>query len=321
MACIPGLPQAATHGENCLCLRPHHLLCLFCHQGGGEPPDREAWALDAALASVAADRNLLLTLTTACNCMGGPENQPQLYDPATRRKDLQVLQRLNLAPGDTRPAHWLLRDAVPRFVPDLHGICDLGGQSGPAWPECPECRRGAYDRGLKAGLVPLRSAAEMDRAKQVSAGDIATATRLRLRPHHLLCILCFWGSGVDAPIAADNLWEPLVRMRAHPDIEVELVEGACMVCPPCHGWDARRNICDTTCALRDRLKDLNTFQMLGLAPGDVRSARDLYGLIRDRIADISAVCGNRNPDSLEWADCGGIHDGRFARARERGFFC
>lgn len=312
---------AATHGEECLCLRPHHLLCLFCLQGGGNPPDREAWKLDEVRARVQANRNLLLTLETAYNCMGGPTNEPTLYDPATRRKDLQVLQQLNLAPGDTRPAHWLLRNFVPEYLPTLNGLCDLGGATGPAWQECSECRTGAYARGLEAGLIPLHSAEQMACRKAASCAEIAAAGRLRIRPHHLLCIMCFWGTDPTGPIAADNLWEPLVRMRDNPEIEVELIEGACMVCPPCHGWDPERNLCDAACGLRDRLKDLNALQALGLAPGDVRPARVLYELIWERITDIRAICGNMNPKALEWHDCGGVQDGRQARARERGRFC
>lgn len=311
---------AATHGEPCIALRPHHLLCLLCLRGGGEPPDRGEWRLDEARRRIAADRNLLITLETAVNCMGGPTNQPARFDPATRRKDLQVLQQLNLAPGDTRPAHWLLRDVVPRLWPTLAGVCDLGGETGPAWRECPECRSGAYARGVAEGVIPLRSAEDMADDKKRSCAEIVSAERLRIRPHHLLCIMCFWGTGTDAPVAADNLWEPLLRMRDNPEIEVELVEGACMVCPPCHGWDPRRNICDAACGLRDRLKDLNTLQRLGLAPGDVRTARELYDLIWERITDIGEICGNMNETPLEWHDCAGARGDRHNKARERGPF-
>ncbi len=318
-ACSPNL--AATLGEEAIVLRPHHLLCLFCLKGGGNPPDRQEWHLEEALAKIAADRSLLITLKTAFNCMGGPRNQPTQYDPATRRKDLQVLQQLCLAPGDTRPAKWLLQDCVPRYLPSLAGVCDLGGETGPAWRECPVVPSGAYESGLKQGVIPLRSEAEMQEAKRRSCEEIATGTRLRLRPHHLLCILCFWGSGTDAPVQGDNLWEPLIRMRDNPEIEVELVEGACQVCPPCHVYDPGRDICDGACGLRDRLKDLNTFQRLGLAPGDVRTARELYDLIWERITDIREICGNRNPTVLEWQDCGGISGGRYDQARARGRFC
>lgn len=311
---------APTHGEECLAVRPHHLLCLFCLQGGGNPPDREVGLLDLVLKRVQANRNLMLTMETAFNATGGPANEPALYDPATRRKDLQVLQQLNLAPGDTRPAHWLLRDYIPRYFPTLWNVCDLGGETGPAWKECPECRSGAYRQGLQAGIITLRSAEDMAECKRWSCEQVETTGRLRLRPHHLLCIMDFWGLGNDAPIAGDNLWEPLIRMRDNPDIEVELVEGACMVCPPCHAWDPERNICDGACGLRDRLKDLNTLQKLGLAPGEVRTARELYDLIWERITDIQQICGNMNTTVLEWHDCAGVRDGRHGKARCRGQF-
>jgi hypothetical protein len=310
---------AATHGEPCITLRPHHLMCLFCLKGGGNPPDREEWKLDEALEAIEQDRNLMITLQTAFNSMGGPSNQPTMYDPATRRKDLQVLQQLNLAPGDTRPAFWLLH-YVNLHLPSLWNICDLGGETGPAWKQCPEIHTGAYVKGRDAGIIPQRSAEDMATAKRDSCAMIEDTGRLKIRPHHLLCIMCFWGLHKDEPIAADNLWEPLVRMRDNPEIEVELVEGACMVCPPCSGYDPQRDICDTMCSLRDRLKDLNTLQKLGLAPGDVRTARELYDLIWERITDIRQICGNMNPTTLEWNDCAGTRDGRHGRARARGKF-
>lgn len=308
----------ATHGEECVVLRPHHLLCLFCLKGGGDPPDRDEWKLDEVLGKIQEDRNLLITLQTAFNCIGGPTTQPTMYDPATRRKDLQVLQKLNLAPGDTRSAYWLLSLALPRFIPTLWNVCNLNGESGPAWKECPVAHTEAYHRGTQAGVCPVRSAEEMASAKAESCQEIEKCERLRIRAHHLLCIMAFWGRFLDEPIAADNLWEPLVRMRENPDIEVELIEGACQVCPPCSVFDPKREICDGACGLRDRLKDLNTFQRLGLAPGDVRTARELYDLIYERIDDISQICGGNNPDNIEWANCGGLSDSRFGNARLRG---
>jgi len=309
---------AATHGDECVTLRPHHLMCLYCLKGGGDPPDREEWKLDEVLEKIGKDRNLLITLQTAFNCIGGPTTQPTMYDPATRRKDMQVLQKLNLAPGDTRSAYWLLELAIRRFIPNLWGICNLGGETGPAWKECPVAHTEAYHQGIEAGIAPLRSEEEKAEAKRVSCEEIEKCGRLRIRAHHLLCIMAFWGRYLDEPIAADNLWEPLVRMRENPDIEIELIEGACQVCPPCGVYDPKRGICDGGCGLRDRLKDLNTFQRLGLAPGDVRTARELYDMIWARITDIRQICGGNNPVNVEWADCGGITDARFGNARQRG---
>lgn len=301
-------------------VRPHHLMCLHCLKGGGDPPDREAADLDGLLAEIEADRNTLLTLETAFDCMGGPTTFPTEHDPATRRKDLQVLRALNLVPDETRCAFWMLGTWMPEKIPTLEGICELGGESGPAWKECPLAYTGAYEQGLEAGIVKQHPKEEMEAAKEASCEEMFSGDRLRIRAHHLLCIMGYYGSGREEPLAVDNLYEAIVIMRENPDIEVELIEGACMICPPCTGYDPGREICDAGCGLRDRLKDLNTFQLLGLQPGDVRTARELYDLIWERIPDICAIC--ENPGNLipEWANCGGVTGTKFQDARDRGKF-
>jgi hypothetical protein len=301
-------------------IRPHHLLCLFCRQGGGQPPECEAAQMDQVLASVAADRNLLITLDAAFDCMGGPQTCPQRHDAVTRRKDLQVLRALNLVPGDTRSARELLLHRLPKLVPGLDGICSLGEEATAAWPQCPVADTGAYQRGISAGVVELRSAADKQASKSASCADIATATRLQIRPHHLLCLLCGWGGGLEAPLVEDNLWEVMVRCRQDPDVEIELVEGCCMVCPPCTGYDPDHGICDAGCGLRDRLKDLSTLFKLGLRPGAVVTARQAFDLIYQRISDIRDICENPGNRIPEWRDCGGCVDGRFAAALARGKF-
>lgn len=306
-------PEASSSPE--LPMRPHHLLCLFCLQGGGTPPDAEEAGLGDVLRRIAADRNAAITLSAAFDHMGGPTTYPQQHDHVTRRKDLQVLRALNLVPGDTRSARELLHQRLPQLVPALDGICLLGQEGGPAWPECPVARTGAYASGLAAGVVHLRSVEEKQGAKAASCEEIRRATRLRVRPHHLLCLTCAYGGGMRAPLQEDNLWEVLVRMREEPEIEIDLVEGCCMVCPPCTGYDPDRAICDAGCGLRDRLKDLNTLCALGLEPGAVVTARQVFSLIAERITDIREICENPGNRIPEWRDCGGCADGRFAAAR------
>jgi hypothetical protein len=310
-------PASAASG---LTLRAHHLLCLFCRRGGGQPPDLGAAALDEALSRMQADRNVLVTLAAAFDCMGGPHTYPQRHDPVTRRKDLQVLRALDLVPGATRPARELLLHRLPGALPHLDGICALGPGASPVWPQCPVAGTGAYERGLAAGVVQLRPAADKERSKEESCAQIAAATRLRVRPHHLLCLLCAYGGGMRAPLVEDNLWEILDRCRQNPDIEIELVEGCCMVCPPCTGLDPDRGICDAGCGLRDRLKDLNTLFALGLPSGAVVTARHVFDLVYARIRDIGAICGNPGNRIPEWRDCGGCSDGRFQAALALGKF-
>ena len=304
--------------EDGLTMRPHHMMCLFCLQGGGNPPDRESAKLDEQLRIIREDRNVLITLETAFDCMGGPITFPDKYDPATRRKDLQVLRALNMVPGATRNARELFHRWIPENIANLEGICQLGGESGPAWKECPEAHSGAYEKGLEEGIIIFRDPVQKEQSKVDSCDEIMTADRLRVRPHHLCCILCAYGGGMRAPLVQDNLWEILVRSREDPDIEVELIEGACMICPPCHGYDPDKEICDAGCGLRDRLKDLNTFQKLGLQHGDVLPARELWALLFEKLEKLSDICDNPDGVIPEWSTCGSTYSGKYEKLREEG---
>ncbi len=309
--------------QNCsnpesITMRPHHLMCLLCLKGGGNPPDRESAKLDEKLKAIEDDRNILITLETAFDCMGGPKTFPTEYDPATRRKDLQVLRALNMVPGATRNARELFHRRIPQNIASLEGICQLGGESGPAWQECPQAHSGAYEKGLEAGIIIFRDPVQKEQSKVDSCDELMTTDRLRVRPHHLLCILCAYGGGMRAPLVEDNLWEILVRSREEPDVEIELIEGACMVCPPCHGYDPDREICDAGCGLRDRLKDLNTFQKLGLQHGDVLPARELWALLFEKLEKLSDICDNPDGVIPEWSTCGSAHSGKYEKLREEG---
>lgn len=299
-------------------IRPHHMLCLFCLKGGAQPPDCVCAQLDEKLEIIENDRNVMITMETAFDPMGGPCTFPQKHDAATRRKDLQVLRDLNLVPGDTRPARELFKRRVPEKIPSLEGICCLGGETGPAWRECPVAYSGAYEKGIAAGIITMRDPGNKEQAKVDSCDVIAKADRLRVRPHHLLCILCAYGGSMRGPLVEDNLWEILVRTRENPDIEVELIEGACMICPPCQGYDPDREICDAGCGLRDRLKDLNTFQKLGLQHGDVLPAKELWALLFEKLESLADICDNPGGCIPEWTTCGGTTSGKYERLREEG---
>jgi len=299
-------------------MRPHHLMCLFCLKGGGEPPDRKAADLDGKLKAIADDRNILITLETAFDCMGGPRTFPDKYDPATRRKDLQVLRALNMVPGATRNARELFTKRVPQNIANLEGICQLGGESGPAWQECPVAYTGAYEKGLEAGIIIFRDPVQKEQSKVDSCKEIMATERLQVRPHHLCCILCAYGGGMRAPLVEDNLWEVLVRSRQDPDVEIELIEGPCMVCPPCQGYDPDKEICDAGCGLKDRLKDLNTFQKLGLQHGDVLPARELWALLFEKLESLADICDNPDSTIQEWGTCGSTHSGKYERLRAEG---
>lgn len=232
-------------------------------------------------------------------------------DPAVRRVDLAILQRLGMAPGDVRPARALLAWVLER----IEDVTDLG--------VCPD----DYARGRKLGLaalVPTRSAEELAQVKEESAAALLAADHLHFRPHHLLCMGCFYGRTVDrglAPIAEDNLYEGIVAMQRNPEIPVTLIEGCCDICPPCPGYDPASGVCVAahSMGLRDELKDLTLLQRLGLRYGDTLPARELLRRVFAAVAETTEVCGfgdgvERSP---EWRVCCGP-DGSEGYRRARG---
>lgn len=300
-------------GFNCLDVRPHQLMCLIC-RGDGVGDDAGLAALRDAVRAE-PDRPLRLR----CRCSGVYRYQNPGCDDNTPEgtlfnelRDLAVLQRLGLVPGDTRPARELLGRVIDR-VTTTEGICGSGAGVASAWRGCPRASTGAYEagraRGL-GGLIPPRSREDMAKAKQESAAGVLTAGALRIRPHHLMCMACFHGGRETiAPIAADNLQEAIVAMQGNPGIPVTLVEGCCMICPPCAQYAPATGLCagGRGMSLRDQKKDLDVLRRLGLVYGDTRPARELLKCLFDAVRATTEVCGNGTgvETAWEWRVCGG----------------
>lgn len=297
-------------------LRARDLLGLVCLHGGGQPPYLPP-ELPEVYGQLVAHPETPLTLTAAFNCLGGPHQFPREDSAYQRRMDLHVLQRLMLAPGDTRTARELFR-RLKLQVATLDGICVFAEPTA-NWPSWPQDAVEAYARGLQRPLEPPQSPEQMAAAKQSTAAAIATEERLYIRPHHLMCMMCYYGSGAEQPLAVDNLWELVVRIRENPQIEITLIEGDCMVCPPCHGYDHRSGACVAGCGLRDRRKDLDVLQILDLLPGDTLPAAELYRRYRERIPGTELICqyvadGFTIP---EWQSCGSAANERYPKGLQR----
>lgn len=311
----PGYLLALPH----FTLRARDLLGLVCLRGGGEPaqmpPD-----LPQTYQQIADHPDCLLTLTSAFDCRGGPYQFPKEDNAYGRRLDLHVLQRLMLAPGDTRPARELFR-RLKTAIPDLTGLCVFAHPT-EHWPSWPTEAVAAYQRGLASGLPDPQTAEQSARAKASSVAEIAAADRLCLRPHHLMCMMCHYGRS-DSPLQVDNLFEPVERIRQNPELEITLVEGDCMVCPPCHyGYEPRSGACVAGCGLRDRRKDLDVLQLLNLLPGATMKARELYRLYREHIPHAAVICYYVEPGTTiaEWQPCStartGVYEQGLARLAE-----
>jgi len=291
-------------------LRARDLLGLICLHGGGEPPHMPA-ELPGLYEQVLAHPDVCLTLTAAFDCRGGPFQFPREDNAYQRRLDLHVLQRLMLSPGDARSARELFRRAA-KEIDSLDGIC-VFAEPTERWPSWPADAVAAYLRGLAEPLPDPQTKEEGAQAKLASVAEIESSEGLFIRPHHIMCITCFYGGGATGPIAADNLWEPIVRMKENPDIPITLVEGDCMVCPPCGGFDPRSGACIRVCGLKDRRKDLDTLRLLDLLPGDTLPARELLARYVERIPHVKAVCDYGEQRVPEWLSCSGSFSGNYEK--------
>lgn len=299
-------------------VRPYQLMCVVCRLGSKAA---EAYhhtdRLDEILAASRKDPGAPLTLRCNADSVYAFQNCGTAYDTPegalfNKRRDLTILQKLSLVPGDTRPAYELFTRVLAK-IEGCTGVCGFEGATSAAWQGCPLATSGNYERGRVQGIdavIPPRPAAEKAEAKEASAAAMYDAPGLEIRPHHLMCITCFHkGRRELAPIAEDNLFEAIDIVQKSPDIPVTLVPGCCMICPPCSRFsaDSERCIGGNAMALRDEKKDLDTLQLLGLAYGDTLPARELFGLLYARVAETTQVCGygDGKTYSYEWTVCGG----------------
>ena len=239
------------------------------------------------------------------------------------KRDLDVLQRLGLGPGDTRRARYLYTLLLER-IETPWGIC---ANDTPGWEGCALARSGAYEQVRAQGwtaLVRLRPQAEKDKARRQSAERIANDDRIHIRPHHLMCIACWYaaGEGANSPRPEDTLVEIHARMLQDPEVLVTLVEGTCDACDCCDGFDPATTRCVHGGGLiRDYKKDLDMLQRLGLMPGATLPARECVALMFEHIHSTTEICGYGDgvARSEEWSVCGGPEGNRgYEKSREMG---
>ncbi len=292
------------------------LMGTICVAGGADCPlfASRADAL-AILERVKSDPSVTIRLTSDADrlphySMLTDEDYANLDRDGVfhRKRDLDVLQRLGLTPGDTRRSRYLYELLLQRIeTPD--GIC---AYNTPGWEGCPLARGGFYELARSNGsrnLVFDRVAGEKAEARKSSIARIRNDPVLRIRPHHLMCMSCWYGAGqVCSPRSDDTLdvlWE---RISTDPDLEIMLVEGNCEACHCCDGFHPASTRCVHACGLiRDYKKDLDIFQKLGLLPGARMNARKLLGRIFQCIPSTREVCGYGTGvvTGQEWKICGG----------------
>lgn len=315
------MSSAGSHRYEPVEIRPYQFMCLICRLGRqGQEPYCFAERLDAVQGRIVADRHCVLRLCCNVESTFRFQNPGEAYDTPegksfNLRRDLTILQRLGLLPGAEVPAGDLLRHVIQaqKGITSPQDICGFPGMTGSAWRGCRYADSGNYERGLPLALealTPNRPLDERERCKRESAAMVDASQRLRLRPHHMLCMSCFTAAcrpGEYQPILEDNLYEAVENCRNNPEVLIELIPGPCMICPPCSGYHPDSELCDAAfgMGLRDQKKDLDTLQLLGLDYGAVMPAGELFRLVYARIPDQKRVCAfNGDQHTQEaWSIC------------------
>jgi hypothetical protein len=307
-------PQGAC---STLTVRPYQLLCVVCSVGA-PGAEKECGKTKAIRDAVKAHPDR--PITVACNAgdvylyqdPGTKDDTPEGRD-FNRKRDLDILQRLDLAPGSTLPARTLFM-RVHQQITTVAGICGYAAVTSDAWKGCPKAASGNYEKGRQKGIAALitpRSEEVMAKEKVASLKAMHAAKEVTIRPHILLCAVCQYGGGTRPPLKVDNLPE-LMQMILHekPDVLIKLVEGAdWMMCAPCPYLAVELGACVNVMGsggLSNQKRDLDMLQTLGLQYGSTMKARDLFRLIFAKIPSTAPICkrvGNCCP-SVWWDGCG-----------------
>lgn len=313
---------AAPKSPKPLTLRPYQLLCVVCSLGeeGHSPASQYAKCQEVR---DAVRRNPDTPITLACHAgalyayqESGTQDDTPESEEFNRKRDLDVLQILGLAPGCTLPARALFKTLL-MGVSTVSGICAYREVTGEAWKGCPKAASGNYERGYDKGiqaLAPPRTEEEMAREKKKSLEALQSASVVPVRPHILVCAVCQYGDGLRPPYKEDNLPELLdLILTRNPDIPIRMARGAdWMMCAPCPGRNPELNCCTHVWGsgeLDSQKRDLDFLQKMGLKFGSVMKARDLYRLLFERITTthgIPDICLKYNTmPSVWWDECCG----------------
>jgi len=312
-------------------MQPCHLLSTVCTLGGAKCPLIDEDKAKEIIGRLKVDPSISVRLVTDVDeiprytrLKKEDHDSPDRKDVLNRKRDLDVLQRLGLAPGDTRRARYLYELLFARINTTLN-ICSYDT---PGWEGCELAKSGAYEKIHSKGwqaVVYQRSKDEMSEFRKRNENDIKTSPGLFVRPHHLMCFSCWYDGGKgQTPRSNDTLFEIWQRIKSDPEIPVTLVEGTCMACDCCDGFHPLNGRCVHSCGLiRDYKKDLDVFQKMGLMPGATMKAREAFTLLFEKVTSTREICGFGDGivRSEEWKICSDPQGNPgYARTRITGVF-
>jgi hypothetical protein len=260
----------------------------------------------------------------------GTQDDTPESEEFNRKRDLDVLQILGLAPGCTLPARALFKTLL-MGVSTVSDLCVYSTVTGPAWKGCPQAATGNYERGYEKGinaLIAPRTEEEMAEEKKKSLAALSAAKEVPVRAHILVCAVCQYGEGLRPGYKEDNLPELMdLILNRNPDLPIKIANVAdWMICAPCPGRSPEHNSCTHVWGsgeLDSQKRDLDVLQKLGLQFGSVIKAKDLYRLIFERITTshgIPEVCLKYNSQPSIWWDecCGQLFQGNPRVKYEKG---
>jgi hypothetical protein len=322
---------AACSTQSATSVRPYQILCTICRLGEyGVPPKDGKLGQIAEILRKTPDA----PLTLACNAgdvyvyqdPGTQDDTPEGRD-FNGKRDLDILQRMNWAPGTTLPARTVF-SCVHKKITTVAGLCAYDKVTSAAWRGCAKAKSGFYEKGRGLGikaLVPPRAEGEMAAEKKRSMQAVRTAKAVTTRPHILLCAVCQYGGGTRPPYKADNLPELLdLVLHTNPDLLITFARQAdWMMCAPCPNRAPGLNACVNVLGsggLSNEKRDLDMLQTLGLEFGSTMKARELFSLIFERIPTTQEICRRDNPCPAVWWDpCGENNmkqgDAKYAKGR------
>ena len=259
-------------------VRPYQLLCVVCSVGEGEAGGRNE---KIRRIREAVRETPDMPLAIACNAgdvyvyqePGAQEDTPEGAD-FNRKRDLDILQRMNWAPGTVLPARTAFT-SILKHITTCSGICSYDIVTSEVWRGCPKAKSGSYEKGREKGIKAIitpRTEEEMVKEKEASLKAMHSAKEVTIRPHILLCAVCQYGGGTRPPLKADNLPELLqMILNEKPDILIKMARQAdWMMCAPCPNRAPKLNACVNVLGsggLSNEKRDLDMLQVLAFASG------------------------------------------------------
>jgi hypothetical protein len=314
----PMNPETHKLSAEILDVRPFQIMCLICWLGRQD--DKKPNAEKHKLLFSRLHKKPLQLIRLCCNVdayyhyqnPGADDNTPE-GGWFNVKRDLDIMQKLGLVPGDTRPAHELF-NRFSEKIKDTGNICGFKGCSIKTWEGCAFAGCGDYEAGLAKNITekifPPRSSEELDNEKEKGIAEIQKARILNLIPMHLMCLACFHKDGGGlGPIKDDLLFEVWEKIRETPEIPVRIVRKDCMICKSCKVFNPNLKMCvhggKIGAELRQLHKELNILQTLGLEFDDILPANKLFKLVKDKIPSNYKICAYDSGviTSCEWNIC------------------